>query len=143
MDDFLSRLIKAKCELIIFTASTQEYADPLIDQIDSDKKYFMKRLYRQHTVLIDNHFVKDLTKLGRDLGKIIIIDNEKSSFCLQQKNGILIKPFIGEVESFSLDMALENLSIILLKIIKNSFKDIRKELELYKEEIENKVTKDI
>ena len=143
LDDFLSRLIKAKCELIIFTASTQEYADPLIDQIDSDKKYFMKRLYRQHTVLIDNHFVKDLTKLGRDLGKIIIIDNEKSSFCLQQKNGILIKPFIGEVESFSLDMALENLSIILLKIIKNSFKDIRKELELYKEEIENKVTKDI
>ena len=40
-------------------------------------------------------------------------------------------------------MALDNLSIILLKIIKNPFQDIRKELEIYKDEIEKKVTKDI
>ena len=84
-----------------------------------------------------------MTKLGRDLSKIIIVDNEKSSFSLQQKNGILIKPFFGNENDFNLDMALNNLSNILVKIIKNTFKDIRKELELYKEEIENKVTKDI
>jgi Dullard-like phosphatase family protein len=143
LDDFLSRLVKAKCELIIFTASTREYADPLIDQIEGDKKYFNQRLYRQHTVLIDDNFVKDLTKLGRDLSRIIIVDNEQYSFCLQKKNGILIKPFFAENEGFNLDMTLDNLSIILLKIIKNSFVDIRKELELYKDEIENKVTKDI
>ena len=143
LDDFLSRLVKAKCELIIFTASTREYADPLIDQIEGDKKYFSQRLYRQHTVLIDDNYVKDLSKLGRDLSRIIIVDNEQYSFCLQKKNGILIKPFFAENEGFNLDMALDNLSIILLKIIKNSFVDIRKELELYKDEIENKVTKDI
>ena len=143
LDEFLSSLIKAKCELIVFTASTQEYADPLINQIEGNKKYFSKRLYRQHTVLMNNSYVKDLTKLGRELNKIIIVDNEKSSFCLQQKNGILIKPFFGEENGFNLDMALDNLSIILLKIIKNPFQDIRKELEIYKDEIEKKVTKDI
>ena len=143
LDEFLSSLSRAKCELIIFTASTQEYADPLIDQIENDKKYFSKRLYRQHTVLIGDNYIKDITKLGRELNRTIIVDNEKSSFSLQQRNGILIKPFFGEEDSFNLDMALENLSIILLKIIKNPFQDIRKELEIYKDEIENKVTKDI
>ena len=143
LDEFLSCLLKEKCELIIFTASSQEYADPLIDQIEINKKYFSKRLYRQHTVLIGDNYVKDISKLGRDLTKIIIVDNEKNSFCLQQRNGILIKPFYGENNDFNLDMTLDNLSIIILKIIKNNFQDIRKELEVYKEEIENKVTKDI
>lgn len=143
IDEFLYSLQNSKCELIIFTASSQEYADPLIDEIEKNKKFFSKRLYRQHTVLIGDNYVKDLTKLGRDLSKIVIIDNEKNSFSLQQKNGILIKPFFGNENDFNLDMALNNLSIILVKIIKNSFEDIRKELESYKEEIENKVTKDI
>ncbi len=143
LDEFLSCLLKAKCELIIFTASSQEYADPLIDQIEINKKYFSKRLYRQHTVLIGDNYVKDISKLGRDLTKIIIVDNEKNSFCLQQRNGILIKPFYGENNDFNLDMTLDNLSIIILKIIKNNFQDIRKELEVYKEEIEIKITKDI
>ena len=143
LDEFLSCLLKAKCELIIFTASSQEYADPLIDQIEINKKYFSKRLYRQHTLLIGDNYVKDISKLGRDLTKIIIVDNEKNSFCLQQRNGILIKPFYGENNDFNLDMTLDNLSIIILKIIKNNFQDIRKELEVYKEEIEKKVTKDI
>ena len=40
-------------------------------------------------------------------------------------------------------MDLDNLSIILLNIIKNQFQDIRKELEIYKDEIETKVAKDI
>ena len=141
--DFLSCLINKKCELIIFTASSKEYADPIINEIEKEKKYFARRLYRQHTVLIEDNYIKDLTKLGRDLNKIIIVDNEKNSFNLQKRNGILIKPFLGEEKSFNLDMALDNLSIILMKIIKNSFQDIRKELDLYKEEIENKVTKDI
>ena len=143
LDDFLTILQKEKCELIIFTASSQEYADPLIDEIEKNKKYFSKRLYRQHTALIGDNYVKDLTKLGRDLSKIIIVDNEKSSFNLQQKNGVLIKPFYGNENDFNIDMALDNLGNILLKIIKSSFQDIRKELELFKEEIETKVTKDI
>ena len=33
-------------EMAVFTAAEQEYADLIIDIIDPDKKYFMKRLYR-------------------------------------------------------------------------------------------------
>ena len=143
LDDFLSSLTKAKCELIIFTASTQEYADPLIDVIEKEKKYFVKRLYRQHTVLIGDIYVKDITKLGRDLARTIIVDNEKSSFSLQKRNGILIKPFLGEENNFHLDMTLDNLAVLLLKIIQSNYNDIRVELENYKERIEKEITKDL
>ena len=140
LDDFLSSLTKAKCELIIFTTSTQEYVDPLIDEIEKEKKYFVKRLYRQHTVLIGDKFVKDISKLGRDLARTIIVDNEKSSFSLQKRNGILIKPFSGEE---NMDLALDNLVVILLKIIQSNYKDIRVELENNKAIIEKEVTNDL
>ena len=67
---------------IDFTTSTHEFADSLIDQIEGNKKYFSKRLYRQHTVLMNKSYVKDFIKLGTDLNKIFTIENENSSFCL-------------------------------------------------------------
>jgi len=35
-------------EIVIFTASQQEYADAILDEIDSDGDLFHHRLYRQH-----------------------------------------------------------------------------------------------
>ena len=115
-----------KYELVIFTAGTQEYADPIIDIIEKDKKIFYKRLYRQHTVVINNIFVKDLTKLGRDLSKIIIVDNMPQNFYLQKENGIFIKNYFGQDNE---DKALIDLSPILLKIASKPNNDVRKELK--------------
>ena len=39
---------------------------------------------------------KDISKIGRDLNKIIIIDNLPQNFRLQTNNGIFIKSFFGE-----------------------------------------------
>ena len=41
-------------------------------------------------------YVKDLGKLGRDLAKIIIVDNVQGNFQMQPDNGILIKSWIGD-----------------------------------------------
>jgi Dullard-like phosphatase family protein len=93
--DFLNK-IKNKYELVVFTAGTKEYADPIIDIIEKKEKYFIKRLYRQHTIYRDNIYIKDLSKLGRDLSKIIIMDNMPQNFCLQKENGILISNYFGQ-----------------------------------------------
>ena len=61
-------------EIVIFTASVSKYAIPLINLID-DKGLCIHRLYREHCSLVNTSFIKDLTKLGRDLKDIIIIDN--------------------------------------------------------------------
>ena len=93
LEDFIKELSKYY-EIIIFTASYQNYADLAINGFDIDKniKY---RLYRQHTMKIGNTFIKDLSKLGRDLKKIIIIDNCSENYLLQPKNGINVIDFVG------------------------------------------------
>ena len=126
-------------ELIIFTAATQDYADLLIDAVEENKIYFEHRLYRQHTVIIDNDFVKDLTRIGRPLDKIAIVDNMPQNFRLQKENGINIKAFWGE-EIY--DTALIDLAPILVNIAKEGG-DIRVGLAKYKDEIIKKVTSNI
>ena len=131
------KAIRNKYELIVFTAGTQEYADPIIDIIEKNEKYFYKRLYRQHTILINNIYIKDLTKLGRDLSKTIIVDNVPQNFSLQKENGILINNFFGQEKN---DTALNDLTHILLKIASNPFNDVRKEIKKNVEEIFTKIT---
>lgn len=138
--EFLDNLIELKCELIVFTSSNKNYADKIIDEIEKNKKYFKKRLYRENCVLIGAAYVKDISKLGRELSKVIIIDNDLACFYLQPENGILIKPFIIDNINEKRDTILNNLKNILYNIIKKSYTDIRIELEKYKEEIKNKVT---
>ena len=123
-------------ELILFTTATQDYADILIDAIEEDKIYFDHRLYREHAVIIDNDFVKDLTRIGRPLDKIIIVDNMPQNFRLQKENGIIIKAFWGED---NYDRALYDLYPILANIAKEG-EDVRKSLVKYKDEIIKNVT---
>ena len=123
-------------ELIIFTTATQDYADALIDEVEDNKIYFDHRLYREHAVIIDNDFVKDLTRIGRPLDKIIIVDNMPQNFRLQKENGIIIKAFWGEDDH---DTALLDLYPILVNIAKEGG-DVRKSLVKYKDEIVKNVT---
>jgi len=41
-------------------------------------------LFRQHAVRVKNGFVKDLNRLGRDLSKVVIIDDLAKNFKLQK-----------------------------------------------------------
>ena len=131
--------IKKYYELVVFTAATQEYADPIINALEQNKKYFDFRLYRVHTIIIDNDFVKDLSKLGRDLSKTIIVDNMEQNYKLQKSNGITIRPFWGKDNE---DSALTDLLEILIKIAEKNL-DVRTGLKLFKEDIISKVTSNI
>ena len=134
--NFLKK-VKKKYELIVFTAGTKEYADPILDIIEKKEKFFTKRLYRQHTVYKDNIYIKDLSKLGRDLSKVIIVDNMPQNFCLQKENGILISNYFGEDSG---DNTLNELVNILMKIAEKNDRDVRNEIMKYKEEIFTKIT---
>ena len=126
-------------ELIVFTSSEKNYADSLIEAIEHERTYFDHVFYRQHTIIIGNDFVKDLTKIGRPLNSTIIIDNMPQSFKFQKENGILIKPFWGED---SKDRTLYELMPILLDIAKEGG-DVRYGLNKYRNEIIGKITSNI
>ena len=109
-------------DLVLFTASDQQYADTIINYIERDKKYFKMRLYRNHCIFIEpGLYIKDL-RIFSDFKKmedIIIIDNSLFSFANQLNNGILITSFFyDKTDTFLSDV------INYLNCIKNE-KDIR------------------
>ena len=138
ISEFLSSMSKFY-ELVIFTAATQDYADPIINAIEQKGTTFQYRLYRIHAIIINNDFVKDLSRLGRDMSKVIIVDNMEQNYKLQPDNGITIRPFWGKDTS---DMALYDLISILVKIAGNNM-DVRDGIRKFKEDIISKVTSNI
>jgi len=137
--DFLDSM-KKYYELVVFTAATQEYADPILDALEKNTLYFDYRLYRKHCIIYESDFVKDLSKLGRDLTKTMIVDNMPQNFRLQKENGIFIKTFYGEDPD---DSALLDLIPILSKIAESRVKDVRKALQIFRDEILKRVSSNI
>jgi len=75
-------------EIVIFTASIRQYAETIINFIDPNHK--TARLYRESCIKKNAHFIKDLSKLGRNLDQTIIVDNSPECIELQPENGIII-----------------------------------------------------
>ena len=94
VEEFLEKMSK-RFELVIFTASISNYANPLLNAIDK-MGYVPFRLFREHCTLINTAFVKDLTRLGRDLKDIIILDNNPLAYSLHQYNGFPIKSWFDD-----------------------------------------------
>ena len=138
LDSFLQK-VREKYEIIVFTSGTKDYADPLEDAIEQEENYFDARLYRQHTVAYGKDIVKDISRIGRPLDKICIVENMPQNYRLQKENGILIKSFYGDD---IYDTALVSLGDILIKISKE-FDDVRKGIAHYKNEILNNVTSNL
>lgn len=110
---FLEELSKYY-ELIIYTASLSEYADPVMDTIDKNNLCSL-RLFRENCTLYNGVFVKDLSLMNRDLKDLIIIDvsedtkqrlvvwsiwstiqNSETSFLFQPANAVHIKSYFDD-----------------------------------------------
>lgn len=51
---------------------------------------FRARLFRESCVYHMGNYVKDLNKLGRDLQKIVIVDNSPASYIFHPDNAVSI-----------------------------------------------------
>jgi RNA polymerase II subunit A small phosphatase-like protein len=104
--------------VILFTASIPEYAEPLFQRIDRHK-VAAAHLFRDHCTFHNGLYVKDLSKLGRSLADIIIIDNSPLSSLFQPENAI---PCTSWYEDKN-DRELLHLIPILEKL--STFQDVR------------------
>jgi len=118
-------------EIITFTAATKEYADNILNQLDLNDNIIKFRLYRQHITIMGFNVYKDLNKIGRDLSKIIIIDNLKENFKIQPNNGIFIKTWISDVN----DTQFKDLLKILKDIAISNVDDVRPIIQKMNENI--------
>ncbi|SPQ20928.1 94ca5d6b-ab88-4abb-8917-2934dba0f426 [Thermothielavioides terrestris] len=94
-DEFLRRVSKWY-NLVVFTASVQEYADPVIDWLEAERKYFSARYYRQHCTFRHGAFIKDLSSVEPDLSRVMILDNSPLSYMFHQDNAIPIQGWISD-----------------------------------------------
>ena len=133
-ENFIRQLSKF-CEIAIFTASTQNYADIVIDGLDC-KDLIDYRLYREHTTLINGVNIKDLSKLGRDMNKIIIIDNIEENYQLQPNNGLNISDFEGDESDNELEYLLDD----LLKVVQHPGKNVCLELPAIRKSMQKRYT---
>ena len=118
--DFLKELNDIY-EIVTFTAGTKEYADNILNILDIDNNIIKYRLYRQHTTILGCSIYKDLSKLGRDLSRVIIIDNLKENFKMQPNNGIFIKTWTNDIN----DVQLKDILKILKDINSFNVTDVR------------------
>ncbi len=136
--EFLNKMSKL-CEIVIFTAAMKDYADSILDILDSKKNIIKYRLYRQHTSIEGMSFSKDLSKLGRDLNKVIIIDNLSDNFKLQPNNGIHIGTWTDNMK----DTELLEIGKFLEDLILRKPNDVRVIIQKIKEDFEKKNSKNV
>jgi Dullard-like phosphatase family protein len=104
VDDFLLEMSK-HYEIVIFTASLSKYANPLLDQLD---KYnvITARLFREHCTFIDNCYIKDLSRLGRDITQSLIIDNSPTCYALQPQNAMAVSSWFDDKKDTQLQQMI-------------------------------------
>lgn len=114
VDEFLAAVADI-FEVVVFTASLALYADPVLDELSASAAaihggnpadMIHGRLYREHCVMVGGVFVKDLTRLGRDVKQVIIVDNSPISYAMQPENAVHIIDFIDDEADGELDKTL-------------------------------------
>ena len=97
--NFLDRMKKIY-ELVLFTFTSPDYSNPIIELLEKNEKYFEHVLYIQQASYSNGEYVKNINYLGRDIKNTIIIeDNINNIHKLNRDNAICIKPFYGEEEN--------------------------------------------
>eukprot|EP00924_Labyrinthula_sp_SR-Ha-C_P005353 snap_masked-scaffold_1-processed-gene-29.11-mRNA-1 protein AED:0.37 eAED:0.37 QI:0/-1/0/1/-1/1/1/0/373 len=123
--DFLAELSQYY-ELVLFTASVEEYAIGITKMLEQGSRLDYQ-LYRRHCTFYDGSFVKDLSRLNRDLKDCIIVDNSPLSYQFHPENAIGVSSFIDNKKDRELIYCKE-----FLLSIKDA-EDVREELHGYGE----------
>lgn len=89
--DYFLRKVASWYTVVIFTASVQEYADPVIDWLDQGRGLISHRLFRESCSFKGGSYVKNLAVVDQDLSKVCLVDNSPASYRLNRANGIPIE----------------------------------------------------
>eukprot|EP00050_Salpingoeca_kvevrii_P012535 m.23348 g.23348 ORF g.23348 m.23348 type:complete len:355 (-) comp4094_c0_seq1:8-1072(-) len=114
-------------EVVLFTASLRVYAEKVVALIDPDGQIH-HHLFREHCIRIGDNFVKDLSILGRDLERTILVDNSPQAFVYQLENGFPISSWFDNEDDTELLRLLED---FLEPLASKAPDDVRPELHAF------------
>ncbi|KAG8932485.1 hypothetical protein FRC02_001008 [Tulasnella sp. 418] len=94
VDNFLKKMGELY-EVVIFTASLSKYADPVLDKLDTHK-VVAHRLFRESCYNHKGNYVKDLSRLGRPIQDMIILDNSPASYIFHPNNAVPVSSWFND-----------------------------------------------
>ncbi|KAJ9468316.1 CTD small phosphatase-like protein 2 [Diplonema papillatum] len=109
----LLNLLEKRCEAIVWTAGVRAYAQAVIKNIDQNNviRHCVYRHKRWFTGVAG--YSKDLTLLGRDMNKLVILENTPDCVRGNEGNGIVVTDYDGEGEDdttlFAIARVLEDM----------------------------------
>jgi len=123
VDEFLKKMGEMY-ECVLFTASLAKYADPVADLLDR-WGVFRARLFRESCVFHRGNYVKDLGRLGRELHKVVIVDNSPASYIFHPDNAVPVASWfddMSDTELLDLIPFFESLSKVdnVYRVLRNS-----------------------
>ncbi|KAL5997752.1 hypothetical protein ACLOJK_008682 [Asimina triloba] len=132
VDELLEEISKS-FEIVVFTAGLREYAAPVLDRIDP-KGVISHRLYRDSCKEMEGgRFVKDLSEMGRDLKRVVIVDDNPNAYVFQPRNAVRVSPFIDDLGDQELQRVMKFLEVA------DCFDDIRDAVSYYLSDGESKI----
>ncbi|MDA9099400.1 HAD family hydrolase [bacterium] len=140
--DFLKHMAQFY-EVVVFSEQLSTYVDPIMERLDPSH-FLAGRLYREATQYKNGEYLRDLSKLNRDIGKVIYV-TAKPKTAMQGSNVVTINPYRikegGETSGTDdtnnlVDTELLDLMPFLESIVRLNVSDVREVLESYKQEQE-------
>ncbi|XP_053287443.1 CTD small phosphatase-like protein 3 [Pleuronectes platessa] len=135
LKEFLQSMSKVY-ELFVYTCAKKEYAEKILDVLDPQRKLFRHRLFQDDCACILGHYIKDLSVLGRDLAKTVVLDNAPHTYPYHLMNTIPIKSWSGE----SADRELHKLISYMEKL--SAAEDCREVLKKRKDHFHRLLSED-
>eukprot|EP00286_Rhodomonas_abbreviata_P004846 CAMPEP_0181318436 /NCGR_PEP_ID=MMETSP1101-20121128/17003_1 /TAXON_ID=46948 /ORGANISM="Rhodomonas abbreviata, Strain Caron Lab Isolate" /LENGTH=211 /DNA_ID=CAMNT_0023425901 /DNA_START=443 /DNA_END=1075 /DNA_ORIENTATION=- len=89
------RVVSRWYEVVVFTASLQHYADPVIDRIDPGG-CVGRRFFRESCIEERAGFVKDLAAVRPDLSQVVIVDNSPAAYSRHEENALPISTWYDD-----------------------------------------------
>ena len=141
-NDFLQHMSQFY-EVVVFSDQLSSYADPIIERLDPTHSCLSGRLYREATQYKNGYYLRDLTKLNRNMGKVIYV-TARPKTAVQQENVVVINPYRvrgegspgGGPTEGRVDTTLLDLMPFLESIVRLNVQDVQEVLESYKKEQE-------
>lgn len=85
------KAINRDFECVVFTAALPVYARPVLDRLDPTGRLIQHRLYRDSTITWKGQpFVKDMALMGRDMRRVVLVDNNPCAMLARPDNAIPI-----------------------------------------------------
>lgn len=127
LDKFLTTLSQ-HYEIVVFSCGLVHTVDPVLGALDPNQSLIMYRLYRDSTTYRAGKYIKDLTRLNRDLNRVVMIDDTEEHTIDQPENSIVVPPFTGQSD----DTVLLQLIPFLEGLAKKDVPDVREEIAKYR-----------